>query len=117
MPKTLQDFVVLAVLFGGVSLSAISFALFLTGRGNPETFEAIGISVALLFAIFLWFGLGFAGIIRAIGTACIAAGIICLFRKPLPAIGLLLMGIASRSIAIWITRFSSKHGKQPHKAN
>jgi len=85
-------------------LSVVGFGLYFTDRGSPVIFESIGITVFLLLGILFWFGLGLAGILRVVGLALIVSGIVCVVRKPLPSIVCLLIGIACRLFALWMTR-------------
>jgi len=89
---------------GGIVLSVTGFVLFFTDRGTPIVFESIGITVALMLGLLFWFGLGLAGILRCVGLALIASGLACIVFKPLPSIGCLLVGIACRLAALWVTR-------------
>lgn len=98
-PKTVKEFFVLAAIVGGLVLPVIGFLLFFTNRGSPFVFASIAITVALLLGILFWFGLGLAGILRAIGTALIASGVVCLVFKPLASLVCLLIGFACRFAA------------------
>ena len=103
-PNRIKEFLVWVATVGGIVLAVIGFVLFFTDRGGPVIFRAIGIGLAVLFGILIWFGLGLRGILRAVGTALIAVGIICMMRKPLAGSVCLLVGIACRLAAVWMTR-------------
>jgi len=104
MIKSYKDVLVLIAVVGGIILPITGFTLFLTNRGSPVIFESIGVTVFLLLGILFWFGLGLAGILRVLGIALIASGLICIIRRPLPAIACLLIGIVCRLAAFWLTR-------------
>jgi hypothetical protein len=102
-PKTIKDFFVLAAIIGGTVLPAIGFLLYFTDRGSPVIFNSIAITVAIFFGILLWFGLGLAGILRAIGTALITSGVVCLMPRPVAGLVCLLIGIVCRLAASRLT--------------
>jgi len=102
--KSYKDALVLVALVGGIVLPVIGFALYFTDHGSPVIFESLGISVFLLLGILFWFGLGLVGILRTIGVALIASGLVCVAFKPLPSIVCLLIGIACRLAASRMTR-------------
>jgi uncharacterized membrane protein len=99
-----KDVLVLMALVGGILLSVAGFVLFFTDHGSPVILESIGITVALMLGILFWFGLGLAGILRAVGYALVASGVFCIVFKPLPSVVCLLVGIACRLAAAWVTR-------------
>ncbi len=103
-PKSFKDVLVLVAMIGGILLSVIGFALFFTDRGSPIIFESIVIAVALMLGILFWLGLGLTGILRVVGIALIASGLFCMMTKTIPAIVCLLIGIACRLAAFWMTR-------------
>ena len=104
--KSYKDILVLVALVGGTALSVAAFTLYFTDRSSAVIFEAIGIMVFLLLGILFWFGLGLVGILRALGLALIASGLfcICMKCKPLPSFVCLVVGIACRLAAFWLTR-------------
>ena len=102
--KSYRDVLALVALVGGIVLPVIGFVLFFTDRGSPLIFESIGITVFLLLWLLAWLGLGLAGILRCVGVALIWSGLLCMVFKPLPSILCLLVGIACRLAAVWVTR-------------
>ena len=104
--KSYRDVLALVALVGGIVLPAIGFVLFFTDRGSPLIFESIGVTVFLLFWILAWLGLGLAGILRVLGLALIPSGLFCLCMnaRPLPSVVCLLVGVACRLAAFWLTR-------------
>ena len=108
--KSYRDVLALVALVGGIVLPVIGFVLFFTDRGSPFIFESIGITVFLLFGLLAWLGLGLVGILRALGLSLIASGLfcICMNAKPLPSVVCLLVGIACRLAAFWMTRHTRR---------